>query len=301
MSAKVDGGADRARSLALFAAVVEHGSFSGAGRALDLSTSAVSRAIDRIEERLGVRLLLRSTRALSLTAEGEAYLQTARRIIADLDDAEQRIADRGAPRGRLRVSAALSHGRLCVVPLLPRFVAEYPHILVDVLLTDTLVDVAAGEADIAIRFGPLASSALTARKLGESGRVIVAAPDYLARHGTPEVPEDLHGHRCLNFSIRRQEPTWPFRKDGRDYALSLASCVEANNGETLGQLAALGLGVARVGTFGVAAEITSGKLVPILEAFNPGDVEQIHALFVGGTSTPARIRAFVDFLAKHLR
>jgi DNA-binding transcriptional LysR family regulator len=222
VSTKVDGGADRARSLALFAAVVEHGSFSGAGRALDLSASAVSRGIDRIEERLGVRLLLRSTRALSLTEEGEAYLQTARRIITDLDDAEQRIAARGAPRGRLRVSAALSHGRLCVVPLLPRFVAAYPHILVDVLLTDTLVDIAAGEADIAVRFGPIASSMLTTRKLGETGRVVVASPEYLARNGTPAVPGELHDHRCLNFSIRRQEPTWPFRQDGRDFALSLA-------------------------------------------------------------------------------
>ena len=136
-------GADRARALEIFAAVIDEGSFSAAGRALGLTPSAVSRAIDRIEARLGVRLLLRSTRALTLTAEGQAYLQTARRILADLDDAEQQIADQGAPRGRLRVSAALSHGRLCVVPLLGEFAALYPHILVDIALTDTLVDVAA--------------------------------------------------------------------------------------------------------------------------------------------------------------
>lgn len=301
MDAKLGGGTDRARALALFAAVIEQGSFSAAGRALDMSPSAVSRAVDRIEARLGVRLLLRSTRALSLTAEGQAYLQAARRILADLDDAEQQIADRGVPRGRLRVSAALSHGRLCVVPLLGDFAALYPHILVDIALTDFLVDVAGGEADVAIRFGPLSDSSLTARKIGETGRVIVASPDYLAAHGPPRIPEDLHRFNCLNFNFRRVEPVWPFRADGRDFALSVKGSVEANNGETLGQLAAAGVGIARVGSFSVAAEIASGRLVPILEEFNPGDVEQIHAVFVGGASTPARVRVFVDFLAARLR
>ena len=301
MDAKLAGGADRARALALFASVVEHGSFSAAGRVLDLSPSAVARAIDRIEARLGVRLLLRSTRALSLTVEGQSYLQAARRILTDLDDAEQQIADQGAPRGRLRVSAALSHGRLCVVPLLGAFAALYPHILVDIALTDTLVDVAAGQADVAVRFGPLADSTLMARKLGTTRRVIVASPDYLARHGTPLVPEDLHRHNCLNFNFRRAEPVWPFRRNGQDFALSVRGNIEANNGETMGQLAAIGIGVARVGAFSVAEEIANGRLVPLLADFDPGDVEVIHAVFVGGVSVPARVRVFVDFLAAHLR
>lgn len=294
-------GADRARALALFTTVVDHGSFSAAGRVLDLSPSAVSRAIDRIEERLGVRLLLRSTRALSPTAEGQAYLQAARRILLDLDEAEQQIADQGAPRGRLRISAALSHGRLCIVPLLGDFAALYPHILIDIALTDTLIDISAGKADVAVRFGPLADSTLTARKLGETRRVIVASPDYLDRKGTPLVPEDLHHHECLNFNFRRAEPVWPFRRDGMDFALSVKGSIEANNGETLGQLAANGAGIARVGAFSVVDEIAQERLAPILEDYNPGDVEQIHAVFVGGTNTPARVRAFVDFLADKLR
>ncbi len=273
-------------------------SFSGAGRHLGLSPSAVARAVDRIEARLGVRLLLRSTRALTLTAEGQAYLQAARRILADLDDAERQIADQGAPRGRLRVSAAQAHGRLSIVPLLGDFAARYPHILIDIALTDRLVDVAAGQADVAIRFGPLPDSSLTARKIGETGRLVVASPDYLARAGTPLVPEDLHGHNCLNFNFRRAEPVWPFRRDGRDFALSVRGNIEANNGETLGQLAAAGVGIARVGTFSIARELDEGRLVPLLEAFNPGDVESIHAVFVGGTATPARVRVFVDFLVE---
>lgn len=301
MNAKLTNGADRARELALFAAVAGEGSFSAAGRLFELSPSAVSRAIDRIEARLGVRLLLRSTRALALTAEGQTYLQAARRILADLDDAEQQIADQGAPRGRLRISAALSHGRLCVVPLLGRFAELYPHIMIDIALTDTLVDVAAGQADVAVRFGPLPDSSLTARKLGETGRVIVASPAYLDRAGTPEVPEDLHRHNCLNFNFRRAEPVWPFRRDGENFALSVSGSIEANNGETLGQLAASGVGIARVGMFSVMTELAEGRLVPLLERYNPGDVEQIHAVFVGGAATPARVRAFVDFLAENLR
>jgi DNA-binding transcriptional LysR family regulator len=300
MNAKMGGGSDRARALEVFATVVSAGSFSAAGRKLGLTPSAVGRTIDRIENRLGVRLLLRTTRALTLTAEGQAYLGMARRILADLDDAEQAIADQGAPRGRLRVSAALSHGRLCVVPLLGEFARLYPHILVDINLTDAVVDIAGGQADVGVRFGRLEDSPLTARKLGETRRIIVASPDYLARHGTPKLPEDLHDHNCLNFNFRRVEPIWPFRKDGRDYTLSVTGGIEANNGETLGQLAAAGVGITRVGAFSVANEIASGKLVPLLETFNPGDVETIHAVFVGGANIPARVRAFVDYLAERL-
>lgn len=127
--------------------------------------------------------------------------------------------------------------------------------------------------------------------------MIVASPGYLARHGTPEVPEDLQRYNCLNFNFRRAEPVWPFRRGLQSLTLSTRGNIEANNGATLGQLAAAGVGIARVGTFSVADEIASGRLVPLLEAFNPGDVEQIHAVFVGGANTPARIRVFVDFLA----
>ncbi|MBA4786711.1 MAG: LysR family transcriptional regulator [Brevundimonas sp.] len=294
-------GVDRAREMEVFAAVAQSGSFSAAGRMLDLTPSAVSRTIDRIEARLGVRLMLRTTRVLTLTAEGQTYLAAARRILADLDDAERVISDQGAPRGRVRVSASLAHGRQRVVPLLGEFARLYPHILIDFNLTDVVVDVAAGQADVAIRFGPLADSPLTARRLGETGRTIVASPDYLARRGAPQVPEDLHDHDCLNFNFRRAEPVWPFRRDGRDYALTVRGPIEANNGETLTQLALAGVGVTRVGNFSVADAIETGRLVPLLEAFNPGDREPIHAVFVGGANMPARVRVFVDFLAERLR
>lgn len=302
MNAKtfVNAGTDRAREMEVFAAVADVGSLSAAGRMLGLTPSAISRTVGRIETRLGVRLMLRTTRQLTLTAEGQAYLSAARRILADLDDAEQAVSDQGAPRGRLRVSAALAHGRLVVVPLLRAFVALYPHILLEISLTDVVIDVAAGQADVAIRFGRLADSALTARKLGETGRVVVASPAYLARRGEPITPEDLHDHDCLNFSFRRAEPVWPFRRDGVDFALTVKGPAEANNGETLTQLARDGVGITRVGAFSAEDDIREGRLVPLLEAFNPGDREAIHAVFVGGSNTPARVRVFVDFLVEQL-
>ena len=292
---------NRAGELAVFEAAARTGSFSGAARVLDLTPSAVSRTVARTEARLGVRLVIRTTRSLTLTAEGEAYLQAARRILTDLDDAEQAIADQGAPRGRLRVSVSQSHGRLHVVPLLGAFTALYPHILVDINLTDAVVDIAAGQADVGVRSGPLDDSGLTARKISQTRRVIVASPDYLARRGTPRVPEDLHAHNCLNFNFRRAEPVWPFVRDGQEFRLTVQGGIEANNGETLGQLAADGVGITRVGAFSVAEAIATGRLVPLLEDFNPGDVENTHAVFVGGANTPARVRVFVDFLAERLR
>jgi DNA-binding transcriptional LysR family regulator len=292
---------DRTGDLEVFTVVADAGSFSAAGRRLDLAPSSVGRIVDRIEGRLGVRLLLRTTRSLTLTAEGAAYLAAARRILSDLRETEQAIADQGSPRGRLRVSTSILYGRMFLVPLLGDFVRRYPGILLDIDLTDAVVDIAAGQADVCVRFGPLPDGPLTARKLGETRKVIVASPDYLARRGTPTVPEDLHGHDCLVFNFRRASPTWPFRRDGRDYALTIRGSVEANNGETLGQLAAAGVGIARVGAETVRDTIRTGDLVPLLEAFNPGDVEEINAVFIGGGRMPARVRCFVDYLVERLR
>lgn len=292
--------ADRSGEMEIFVTAVREGSLSAAARRLDLTPSAVSRALARIEARLGTRLVTRTTRRLALTPEGDAYLHAAQRILADIAEVEGELADQAAPRGRLRVSAALAHGRLAIVPLLGEFVARYPGILVDISLSDMLEDVAGGRADVAIRFGPLGDSLLTARKVGETGRTIVAAPDYLARRGIPRLPEELHAHNCLNFNFRRAEPIWPFRQDGRDYSLPVGGNVEANNGDTLVQLALAGVGIARVGTFNVADHLAAGRLVPLLEPFNPGDREDIHALYVGGATRPARVRVFVDFLMEKL-
>ncbi len=293
--------ADWGSDLELFILVVDTGSFSAAARRLNLAPSSIARVIDRIEARLGVRLLLRSTRSLTVTPEGAAYLSAARRILADFQEAEQLVSNQSSPRGRLRVSTSILYGRMFLVPVLGDFIRRYPDILLDINLTDTVVDIAGGQADVGIRFGPLPDGPLTARKLGDTRKVIVASPEYLARRGAPQVPEDLLGHDCLGFSFRRAAPTWPFRKDGREYSLSIKGSVEANNGETLGQLAAEGVGITRVGAETVEDQIRSGALVPLLEEFNPGDVEEINAVFVGGAHLPVRVRCFVDYLVEALR
>ncbi len=286
----------RSGEMAVFVKVMDAGSLSAAARELSLTPSAVSRIIARAEQRLGSRLLLRTTRAITLTTEGEAYLRGARRILADMDEVEQAIADQGVPRGRLRVSAALGHGRLTVVPLVAAFSALYPEVVVDLSLGDEVVDILGGEADVGIRFGDLPDSSLSARCIGETGQVVVASPDYLERCGVPRQPEDLVKHNCLRFNFRRASPDWPFRRDGEDFTIKINGNIACSSGEALAQLARLGAGIARIGAFTVVDELRSGTLVTVLEDFNPGDKEPIHAVFVGGPAMPARVRVFVDFL-----
>lgn len=291
----------RSGEMAVFAKVAQEGSLSAAARSLGLTPSAVSRVITRTELRLGTRLLLRTTRAISLTPEGEAYLRGARRILADMAEVEEAIADQGVPKGRLRVSAALGHGRMAIVPLVAAFSAQYPNIVVDLALGDEVVDILSGEADVAVRFGQLPDSPLTARKIGETGQVVVASPDYLRRHGTPLKPEDLTNHNCLRFNFRRAEPNWPFRSGDEILFIKISGNIECSSGEALAQLARVGAGIARIGQFTVAEDIERGNLVPLLEAWNPGDMEPISAVFVGGPAMPARVRVFVDYLIEHHR
>lgn len=292
---------DHSGEMAAFVEVARQGSLSGAARALGLTPSAVSRILGRIEARLGVRLMVRTTRSLRLTAEGENYVRAARRILADIAEAETAIADQASPRGRVRISMASAHGRMSVLPLLGEFTARYPGIILDIDLSDEVADILGGRADVAIRFGPLADSPLTARRLGETGRTVIASPAYLKRHGTPRRPADLADHNCLDFSFRRIEPGWPFREDGRDTILPVSGNITANNGETLVQLALDGLGITRVGNFHIEGMLADGRLVALLEDFNPRDREAIHAVFIGGANMPARVRAVVDFLAEKLR
>ena len=291
----------RSGEMAVVVAVAQEGSLSAAARALGLTPSAVSRIIARAEQRLGSRLLLRTTRAIRFTAEGETYLRGARRILADMAEVEEAIADQGVPRGRLRISAALGHGRQAIVPLVAAFSARYPEIVVDLTLSDEVTDILGGQADVAVRFGHLPDSLLTARRIGDTGQVIVASPDYLQRHGTPQVPEDLLRHNCLRFNFRRAEPNWPFIRKGEALSLKVCGNIECSSGEALAQLARLGAGIARIGAFSVAADLLNGNLIALLDDWNPGDREPIHAVFVGGSTMPARVRVFVDFLLEQHR
>ena len=291
---------DRTAEMETFLSVACTGSLSAAARELGLTPSAVSRIITRLEKRLGVRLIVRSTRSLRLTSEGESYALGARRILKDLDDTELSIASRGSPSGNIKLTTATAHSRLTIVPLLKEFLLRYPDITIEMDVSDQIRDVAAGHVDVAIRFGPLPDSGLHARRLGETGRVVLASPEYLAKAGVPQTPADLAQHNCLDFSFRRLEPGWPFQQDGLKFMLAITGNVMANNGETLVELAQQGIGITRVGRFHVQHALANGQLVPLLENYNPQDREAIHAVFIGGKNVPARIRVFVDYLVEKM-
>ena len=290
---------ERSGEMEVFARVVQEGGFSAAARSLDLTPSAVSKLIARLEARLGARLLVRTTRALTLTEEGEAYHHAARRILQDLNDADQAAAG-GAVRGRLRVSATIPFGTMFVAPAMPAFIARNPHLIVDLSFTEGIVDPVAEKTDVAIRMGNLPDSGLIARKLGQSRRVVCGAPSYLERNGRPATPADLEYHDCLTFNFRRARPSWPFRQDGRDIEQPVTGSLVVNNGETMKQMALAGVGIARLGLFHVAAEIAAGSLVPLLEDCNPGDLEMIHAIHVAGGPLPPRVRAFSEHMIETL-
>ncbi|WP_172329476.1 LysR family transcriptional regulator [Mangrovicoccus sp. HB161399] len=293
-------GPDRLRAMEVFLAVLGEGSFSAAGRRLGMTPSGVSRVLDRTEARLGVRLLTRSTRSLQLTEEGQRFAAAARRILAELDSAEEEIAVGSGPSGLLRISAAVSHGRLRIVPLLEAFARSHPAVRIDLTLTDLSEDPGRGETDVAIRFGALADSSLTARKLGDEPMVAVAAPSYLAAAGTPRHPEDLLRHQCLLFQSGPARPAWPFRTGGARIEVPVGGRVRANSGEALGMLAVAGLGIARVARFAVEEDLRAGRLREVLGDCSAGDAHPVHALFVGGPALPGRVRALVDFLAERM-
>jgi DNA-binding transcriptional LysR family regulator len=287
---------ERSGEMEVFARVVQDGGFSAAARNLDLTPSAVSKLIARLEQRLGARLLTRTTRALRLTEEGEAYHRAALRVLQDLNEADLAVAS-GAVRGRLRISVSVPFGRRLVVPALPEFLARFPDTSVDLSLSDDIVDLLANQTDVAIRVGNLPDSALVARKLAQTPRILVASPAYLARMGTPENPADLPRHNCIGFNFRPSRVGWPFRDGPRVFEQLVTGNVLVNNGETARQVALDGLGIARLGRFHVAEDIAAGRLVPLLETFHGGDLELIHAIYVGGGEVPGRVRAFIAYMA----
>ena len=295
---------NRAGEMQVFAETVRQGSFSAAGRALRLSPSAVSKLVTRLEQRLGVRLLTRTTRALRLTPEGEIYLARANRILDEIGETERMLAagGSGAPAGRLRVSVSIGFGATVVVPLLPAFLAAYPEIQIDLSLEDRIIDMVEERTDVAIRTGPLRDTSFRARKLVDSPRSVVASPDYLARQGRPDHPKDLDRHNCLGFNFRPTAEEWPFRdpETGTVHTRTVRGNCEVNNGPSMRALCRAGVGIARMGNFFIGEDVRAGRLVPLLEEYNPGEIESIHALYPGHPHLAARIRSFVDFLGRHI-
>ncbi|OEO30252.1 LysR family transcriptional regulator, partial [Devosia insulae DS-56] len=265
----------------VFVRVVDMGGFSAAARTLRMTPSAVSKLMARLETRLGTRLLSRSTRTLQLTPEGTAFYESSLRILADLEEAERGAGAAEQPAGRIRLNTSASYGTHILTPLLPEFLALYPGITLNVVQTDAIVDLYAERTDVAVRAGPLKNSSLMARKLGATRMMIVAAPAYLARHGIPASAAELEAHNRLNFCYRRTVEGWPLLEGNKLVTVPVAGNLQASDGEALRQMAVAGVGITRLSAFTVREDLTAGRLVPVLEAQNPGDLEDFHAVFSG--------------------
>lgn len=293
---------NRAGEMQIFLRVVETGSFSEAARALRMTPSTVSKLVARIEARLGVRLLERSTRRLRLTTEGQLYYERSQALLAELEEIERDLSQGSASSGgQVRVTASVGFGIYGLQPLLPAFWAEYPNISIDLSLSDEIVDLYLDRTDVAFRVGQLSDSGMMARKLGTSQRKIIASPAYLAKHGIPQSVEDLARHQCLGFNFRRSSPVWPLRDSGRIVDRGVTGPLIANNGETVRHLALAGVGLARMGEFHLREDLRAGRLVEVLAEAVRGDTEDVHALFHGGAHIPYRVRAFLDFMTPRLR
>ncbi len=289
---------DHFKQLSTFVEVISKGSLSAAARAEGIAPAMVSRRLDALEERLGVKLLQRSTRKLALTDEGTAFLEDCQRILADLENAEAAVSERSArATGRLTVSAPAGFGRWHVAPLLPSFLAEHRDLSVTLSLNDRVVDLIGEGIDVAIRIAAMNDSSLVGVKLADNRRVVVASPDYLKRHGAPQTPAELARHNCLTISSDGSQRGWTFRQGGKTATMKVAGNMACNDGEVLHDWALTGKGLAWRSMWEVGSELASGQLVSVLDAFATSG-NDIYAVFAQRRHLPLRIRTFVDFLRR---
>ncbi len=287
---------DATDGMQAFVRVVEKQSFSAAATELALTPSAVSKLVTRLEARLGVRLLHRTTRRLALTSEGELYFARARAILADIEEIEAEIArTRGAPRGHLHVNTSIAFAVHQLAPALPAFLSRYPDVDVELSITDRVVDLVEDYADVTIRSGRIVDSTLCALRIADFERVICAAPSYLARHGMPRTPADLARHVCIVMAIPASR-RWPFRtRAGIDYP-EISPRITSDNGEVALRLALDGAGIVRLSTLMLAEPIRKGLLVPVLTDLHHADPLPVSALYLPGRHRLPKVRVFLDFL-----
>ena len=292
----------RIGELQVFLRVVELGSFSEAARSLLMTPSTVSKLVARMETRLKVRLVERSTRKLALTDEGRLLYERGGSFIAEFEHFERDLAA-GASKagGTVKVNASVGFGTMALIPMLPAFWEAHPNIVVDLSLSDELVDLYLDRTDIAFRVGALSDSSLLASRIGAARRLIVASPNYLARHGTPQTVADLDRHNCLSFNFRRAAPVWPLRESGRTVDHAVRGNFVTNNGATVRHLAIAGAGLGRLGEYHVRDDLAAGRLVEVMADAGCGDAEEIHALHIGGALVPQRISNFLDFFVPRLQ
>jgi DNA-binding transcriptional LysR family regulator len=286
--------------MAVFTAVARRGSFSAAARELGLSPSATSKLVTRLEERLGARLLQRTTRQVKLTEGGQAFLQRCVVILDDIEGAEELLAGYGRePKGVLTVNSTAGFATHCLLPLLPHFQSMYPNLQINLQVGPSAVDLIAAGVDVAVRMGELKDTSLVARKLCESRRIICASPGYLDTHGEPKSAADLEKHNCLRMSSTPAFNQWRL-KTSRGYKLIDATGdFSADKVDMLHLHALQGGGLVRLEEFIVEADIAAGRLVPLLEKCNQ-EMQPVHAVFPHRQHLPSKVRVFVDYLVDFL-
>ena len=290
---------DRLKQIETLVAVATKGSLTAAARAEGVAPAVIGRRIDALEERLGVKLLVRTTRRITLTHEGSAFLEDCQRLLADLANAEASVSAGGVKAsGHLRVTAPAGFGRRHVAPLVPRFVAEHPDVSVSLNLSDRVVDIVNEGFDCAVRVGDLGDSSLVSVRLADNRRLCVAAPAYLQRAGTPGTPADLSRHECLTLSSEASQTRgWAFRVDGELVHLRPGGRLDCSDGQVLHDWCLAGLGIAWRSTWEVEHEVADGRLVVVLDEF-AAPPNGIFAVFPQRKHLPLRVRLWIDFI-KH--
>jgi len=290
---------DRIESVAIFVEVAERRSFAAAARRLARSAAAVTRAVGELETRLGVRLLNRTTRAVSLTEAGDRFLAGARRVLADFEEIERAAAGEGAaPRGELRITAPILFGRLHALPIVTEFLDRFAEVSVALSLIDRPVDLVEEGLDVAVRIGALAESSAVATRVGAVRRIVVASPGYVTQHGTPLSPGDLGAHAVIAFSGGADH--WVFRNEQRETSIAIRPRLAVTTAEAALDAVRAGFGIARVLSYQAADDISRGSLLRLLAPYE-GDELPIHLLYPGGRHPPPKLRAFLDFAKPRLR
>ncbi|MCO5125604.1 MAG: LysR family transcriptional regulator [Rhizobacter sp.] len=290
---------DRLAQIESFVAAVAKGSLAAVARAEGVAPAVIGRRIDALEQRLGVKLLLRTTRRITLTHEGSAFLETCQRLLSDLANAEASVSAGGVKAsGHLRITSPAGFGRRHVAPLVPLFAAQHPEVSISLNLSDRVVDIVNEGVDCAVRVGDLPDSSLVSVRLADNRRLCVATPGYLARAGTPQHPAELARHECLTLSSdASQTRGWAFLVDGELTHLRPSGRLDCSDGQVLHDWCLAGLGIAWRSTWEVEDEIASGTLVSVLEDFR-APPNGIHAVFAQRKHLPLRVRLWIDFL-KH--
>jgi DNA-binding transcriptional LysR family regulator len=291
---------DRFTSMSTFVQVVDSGGFSGAARRLELSPATVTAHVQSLEQQLGIRLLNRSTRKVSLTGEGATFYQRCVRILAEVAAAEDLATSlRSAPRGKLRLNTDVALARV-VAPILAEYAQLYPDVSVELIMTDRIADLVEGQFDLAMHAGPLPDSCLIRRHLGAREWVLCGSPTYLAGRGTPRTPKDLAEHNSLSVANSSLANRWRFMGEDGEHEIVVSGNFRSNSIEALRTAAVTGQGICLLPMVSVAADLESGRLLRLLPDYATAD-EAIHAVYPAGRHLSVRVRTFLDFIAKRLR